>query len=820
MTTEGGVQFRRVAVSLSPMKYRPSKENTKRSNNLNTTTAQVPHCSLAINDTETILVSASGDVLVCRCRESSSPYLRGDVVSRRTKANLRQWWEPDCDALTNHLGDVVLASPCCGNQRPSTAHPMKPGLRGGSRTVVGSVTKDDNNTRKLLGDASLRNSSESLEEKKCDGDHFDDEILNKERMGMMVPSLLDGENEALFPLPSFDYSHFADGGNDMIPSSQQRLDALRKMNRLEAVPENRSILADTSKNPSRDYYHHHPDLESVGSPIHSDAAVEAWHESLYTPGFFHGVPVFHPAFSQIRITQVSANPFGSHVLLISREALLFAYGLNNHGQLGNGQRAKVNGNDRGFITTPILVTPLLENGGKAITCAAGKNHSLVVVRTEGRRVGRSRQMGSNGAKNSSDAAYEMSRRASSGSRLRIYPTNASENENDSLLHHQLYGFGSNKYMKLGLLNPGRKSENDQEDVLLPRRVALHCNVWPDTPDGGALPSFGIFDIAASCDHSAALVRRATGDIELYTWGNGTYGALGLAGSQMQFSSECLEEKGHSRKGHSRSEAIEKKASNDLMNGTRGKAEVMTHSKAVAPIPTLVTSLPYYPGTESAPINLHPSEFPTSVALGNTSSYVVTSRGRCLSFGSSEAGMLGLGPGVTKSLEAMAVSFPAGSSRSGRMACIKSVSVGARHVVAHSTEGSAFTWGNTCFRDTEDRSDYGAIAWQPERVQIPLKESSSKPNLLPTPENKSRGKVARICAGLDTTVLVTDSGEVHSYGRMSGQLGLGELQSDVLIPTPMLGGLHLWHSQEKSVQRHVVKKINESGLVGESSNLQQ
>ena len=39
--------------------------------------------------------------------------------------------------------------------------------------------------------------------------------------------------------------------------------------------------------------------------------------------------------------------------------------------------------------------------------------------------------------------------------------------------HQVYAFGSNNNMKLGLVN---SSVNESEDVLLPRRVALHVRV--------------------------------------------------------------------------------------------------------------------------------------------------------------------------------------------------------------------------------------------------------------------------------------------------------------------------------------------------------
>jgi hypothetical protein len=65
--------------------------------------------------------------------------------------------------------------------------------------------------------------------------------------------------------------------------------------------------------------------------------------------------------------------------MISQESLFFSYGLKNHGKLVIGFRTNFKDATRGFRTTPTLITPLLENGGKAIHCAAGVDHSLVVV---------------------------------------------------------------------------------------------------------------------------------------------------------------------------------------------------------------------------------------------------------------------------------------------------------------------------------------------------------------------------------------------------------------------------------------------------------
>jgi hypothetical protein len=82
--------------------------------------------------------------------------------------------------------------------------------------------------------------------------------------------------------------------------------------------------------------------------------------------FFHGVPLFLSSLSQVRVIKVSAHPLGANVLIISEEALLFSYGLNNHGQLGIGAKSDIKTVSRGFHTQPTLITPLLENGGKQL----------------------------------------------------------------------------------------------------------------------------------------------------------------------------------------------------------------------------------------------------------------------------------------------------------------------------------------------------------------------------------------------------------------------------------------------------------------------
>lgn len=226
-----------------------------------------------------------------------------------------------------------------------------------------------------------------------------------------------------------------------------------------------------------------------------------------------GVPKFLHHLSQIRVTSLSAHPRGRHVLLISEEGLLFSYGSNEFGQLGLGNQSM---ETHQYHPHPTIVTPLLENGGKTINCAAGIDYSLVVVKTEGSRRKRLHQ--------------QRNRQ-----QLKTIGENSSHGTDECDAYHQMYGFGNNDSRKLGLLDPNRalgrnKSLGSYTDVgtvvtasdcvFLPRRVALHCGVHEKQSaiPLPALPPYGIFSIAASIDNSSALVRRPSGAIELFTWG--------------------------------------------------------------------------------------------------------------------------------------------------------------------------------------------------------------------------------------------------------------------------------------------------------------
>ena len=384
------------------------------------------------------------------------------------------------------------------------------------------------------------------------------------------------------------------------------------------------------------------------------------------------IPTYLHQLSQIVITKISAHPLGHHVLLISAEGLLFSYGSNRYGQLGIGNQQQhhqrqqqihttddrnTNANNNNETTKaitdtnhgqrksttmtmqqrqgdadysyyqhgkPTIVTPLLENGGKTINCAAGVDYSLVVVKTECVRIKYQQQQQQNHHHRARTSRNHHRTVASSSHKHQQQQQQQQQRE----YHHQMYGFGNNHDRKLGLLNPDREASSSSssrqhhttrggsssninsnrssallpgspnsigslgdascntEDttgsssvnyynsnnnnnnsnnnnnnnnnntttthdefadcVFLPRRVALHCRVIHEKlpksfntssvsssslteeaaeaveidSSTSKFPPYGIFSIAASVEHSSALVKRPSGDIEIYTWGGG------------------------------------------------------------------------------------------------------------------------------------------------------------------------------------------------------------------------------------------------------------------------------------------------------------
>ena len=590
-----------------------------------------------------------------------------------------------------------------------------------------------------------------------------------------------------------------------------------------------------------------------------------------TSSMLSGVPTFLHHLSQIRITHLSAHPRGHHVLLISEEGLFFSYGSNECGQLGLGRFHKKGGERVGSnksevdspqfrVTIPSIVTPLLENGGKAVNCAAGVDYSLVVVQIEGSRL-----------------AHQRYNKVSPSS-------SSSDSPNDCNTHHQMYGFGNNEHMKLGLLDPdgnGRRrnnntsgnfttprrsrSENADLDspgstsfsccfstpdsfasadsggieknnnkqtnyVFLPRRVALHCRVISRKATNPAMKQsqtdlppleYGIFNVAASSEHSAALVRRPSGAVELYSWGRGD--ALG-----QPISHSALEDDISSPR---RWECV------PILKPEKKKMQNGDHpiiSRLTIATPTLVTALsllhesqssvksgapprPPSPRKESRKCSpgkalsnsenweetkslLNPTEYLVNVALGPSCTHVVTSSGRWFACGSSEDGLLGLGANTTSTL-------PTEVKLAGSET-IQSVSIGEKHAVAISSQGIAYTWGRCHHGIQKTIAESGKLVSSPQPISfvdvIPNKTITFENALTnhmglgaSNRMNNASGDtdcVVYAHAGRDLSVFILESGSVLTSGQKSGRLGQGDVSMDVNSPRQMFGGLQLWRNE--------------------------
>mmetsp|Transcript_10427 Transcript_10427/g.11861 ORF Transcript_10427/g.11861 Transcript_10427/m.11861 type:complete len:875 (-) Transcript_10427:45-2669(-) len=792
--------------------------------------------SMAMSRTESILVSSAGDVIVCRCRRSSTPFIPPkardplDVWDKQFPccdtellSNIDGPWSPVLQNLTaekngrartgsgSHISTntEISAYEWEQNNHVSSSTTNTSSIFGLSGLKGGSLSSNNHQT---LYDYVNANSStggrvgKKFERSSNNGSSTEGRNIEligtaaKEEDSSSHNSSLDNNigEDLILPLPSFDYSHIIDGYNDMITQTENKIQKIKIKNTSSHGKNTRQKRKQPkSMNP--------PTILESGTENKDSEQNDSILSLENEQKFFHGVPIFLSTLSQVRITKVSANPLGAHVLMISEEALLFTYGLNHRGQLGIGFKSEIKNKQRGFHTAPTLITPLLENGGKAINCAAGVDHSLVVVSTEGRRL---QKLQTNPGVAHSDHYVESVRVPKSPYTTYLGGKHEFKNDEErvvdgrshfpekSVQYHQVYAFGRNNFMKLGLVRPHLNELNTEgdsaEDAVLPRRVGLHCTVWSQEGDSidTSLPSQGVFDVAASTEHSSALVRRATGDIEVYMWGNASIGALGLPLNLRSQEIRC---------------EIARKPS--------------FKKKNITSLPSIVEKLCHRRNENPQ------SPFPTQVSLGPYCSFVVMSNGKCMSCGFSAEGMLGHGYNKTYSAEPSEVFLPQSENGSKSSSRIVSVSAGAFHALALTDDGNVYSWGiNSNERLGLGVFDYSSLApsisdkkenlvvteWVPQRIDITSKKtttnnSNHKPSKITTID-----RVRLACAGYDSSLIVTESGQVLSFGKRSGRLGQGEISANVSTPQPLYGGLHLFHQRRKG-KKNTAKQIHQRSI---------
>eukprot|EP00956_Cyclotella_meneghiniana_P045013 scaffold349551_cov99-Cyclotella_meneghiniana.AAC.1 len=665
------------------------------------------------------------------------------------------------------------------------------------------------------------------------------------------------------------------------------------------------------------------------------------------------VPTFLNHLSQVTITRISAHPQGQHVLLVSNEGMLFSFGSNEHGQLGTGRNSRQHqqkqlqqqqyNDDAYYVKEPTLITPLLENGGKTVHCAAGVDYSLVVVRTERSRIMNANKNRRRQQQQQQFSSFQKKNAASSSSNNNTTtstdtstspssPTSASLKEFKTA-HEQMYAFGCNDNNKLGLLDPEKKQTTTNEyepstrrrrrknrdstdsntndnihsspepaelissptstglldspdslasmastDVYLPRRTALHCEVIlkndgsdyhhhaqqqflhnhdtkvaSSTTTPSSLP-YGIVSVAAAKHHSAAVVKRPCGSVELYTWGRGEEGQLGLFtppdnnSSTMDPSSSpsrgweslCCTSMEHNTDASTLNSLIDEDVS---LNG--GVTKTQSHVSIATPHyvgrPTLVPSLslllspeqsshpPLHPPSKfrpHSPRKNHPkknspikngeqqqlssvlveSEYVVKVALGHSCTHVVTSTGRWLVFGSNVNGLLALGGNITNAYQPVEVELPMAFGHEK----VSSVSIGDTHGIALARSGRAFTWGTS----SHDALGLGNKRFvpipHPVHIPNPLRDTSLNlaisrhlvgESKTPTESQHNNGLEAEEASASSR---MTDSNPV-AYVHAGKDLSILILRSgsihtcgvpsgrlsDDATPTEIFGGIQLW-----------------------------
>jgi len=165
----------------------------------------------------------------------------------------------------------------------------------------------------------------------------------------------------------------------------------------------------------------------------------------------------------------------------------------------------------------------------------------------------------------------------------------------------------------------------------------------------------------------------------------------------------------------------------------------------------------------------------AVAVGDNFMIALSREGEVFSFGSNSAGQLGLGHlrtvGTAERVPLTASRLVAPNSNASNpiatktTVSIKSIAVGATHVLALCSQGYVYAWGS---------NQFGQLGHQQKRYD-------SQPTLLEMPE-----KITALAAGTHFSLALTESGSVYAWGWNGvGQLGTNDKQPRS-VPTKVLG----------------------------------
>ena len=154
-----------------------------------------------------------------------------------------------------------------------------------------------------------------------------------------------------------------------------------------------------------------------------------------------------------------------------------------------------------------------------------------------------------------------------------------------------------------------------------------------------------------------------------------------------------------------------------------------------------------------------------VAVGDNFMIALSREGEVFSFGSNSAGQLGLGHLRTVGTAERVLITASKDAASTLTASIKSIAVGATHVLALCREGNVYAWGS---------NQYGQLGHQRNRYD-------SQPTLIQMPE-----KITALAAGTHFSLALTESGHVYAWGWNGfGQLATNDTRPRS-TPTKVLG----------------------------------
>jgi alpha-tubulin suppressor-like RCC1 family protein len=180
-------------------------------------------------------------------------------------------------------------------------------------------------------------------------------------------------------------------------------------------------------------------------------------------------------------------------------------------------------------------------------------------------------------------------------------------------------------------------------------------------------------------------------------------------------------------------------------------------------------------------------------------------------------MLGLGRTITETQTPMEITLP----ENVPLEKIISVSAGSLHVTICTNTGNVYSWGSrshagfdvqtsssstlqqqnrkppTIMKGPTSIEELMQFEWSPRRVEFSNSTIHGRSKSYHNTEvrHPKLPQIVQVRAGNDCTFFVTECGKVLSSGKSSGRLGQGEYDSDVTIPKPLFGGLHLFQPQE-------------------------